>query len=57
MNLIYKNMIKLQFIPLMHKVYIKIVEIRRPSQLQLDFLAKVNEIIINKTLIKLLNYN
>jgi hypothetical protein len=41
-------MTKLQFIPLIHKVYIKIVDIR-PSQLQLNFLAKVNKIIINKT--------
>jgi hypothetical protein len=48
---------ELQLIPLIHKVYIKIIDIRRPSQLQLNFLAEVHKIIINKTYIKLLNYN
>jgi hypothetical protein len=40
-----RNMTELQYIPLIHKVHIKIVD-RRPSELQLNFLAKVNKIII-----------
>jgi hypothetical protein len=49
-------MTELHFIPLTHKVYIKIVDIGQ-SQLQLNFLAKVNKIIFNETYIKLLHYN